>query len=108
MQKYLSKNFYDVGSNNFQSTSSVNGSNYLLNKDNLISIMDIIRIFTKNAAYSNFMDDEIWSLEVNKRADLIVLDKNLLEINFSEFHKANVLMTFFDAEIVYIKQGFNI
>ena len=70
--------------------------------------MDMIRIFTKNAAYANLMDDEIGSLEVNKRADLIVLDKNLLEMNISELHKANVLMTFFDGEIVYIKQGFNI
>ena len=108
MQKYLSKNFYDAESNNLRPTSSINGSNYLLSKDNLISVMDIIRIFTKNSAYANFMDDEIGSLEVNKRADLIVLDTNLLEMNISELHKANVLMTFFDGEIVYIKQGFNI
>lgn len=108
IQRCLSKNLYDAESNNFQPTKSIDNSNYLLSRDNLVSVMDMIRIFTKNSAYANFIDDEIGSLEVNKRADLIVLDKNLLEINISELHKANVLMTFFDGEIVYIKQGFNI
>lgn len=71
----------------------------------LQSIMDMIRIFTKNSAYANFMDNEIGSLEINKNADLIVLDKNLLDIDPIDFHKVKILMTFFDGEIVYSEKN---
>lgn len=68
--------------------------------------MDMIRIFTKNSAYANFMDDEIGSLEINKNADLIVLDKNLLDTNPIDFDKIKILITFFDGEIVYSQKNY--
>ena len=73
----------------------------LSNQNKKVSIMDMIRIFTKNSAYANFMDEEIGSLEVNKNADLIVLDKNLLDTDPIDFDKVKILMTFFDGKIVY-------
>jgi hypothetical protein len=41
------------------------------------------------------------SLEVGKRADFVVLDRNLFEIPASEISEAEVLMTVFDGRTVY-------
>lgn len=101
-----SRNFCDADPDDFRPPYSIDDPIYLLNKYERILVIDMIRIFTKNSAYANFMDNEIGSLEVNKQADLIVLDKNFLEIKISDLHKANVLMTFFDGKVVYIKPDF--
>lgn len=41
------------------------------------------------------------SIEVGKRADLIVLDRNLFDIAPSEISDARVTMTIFDGHTVY-------
>jgi predicted amidohydrolase YtcJ len=38
---------------------------------------------------------------VGKRADLVVLDRNLFEIDPYEIHQNRVLMTILDGEVVY-------
>ena len=38
------------------------------------------------------------SLEVGKRADIVVLDRNLFEIPVTEINEARVLMTLLDGE----------
>jgi predicted amidohydrolase YtcJ len=43
------------------------------------------------------------SIEVGKSADMVVLDKNLLEIDPTEISKTKVLMTMFEGEKVYNK-----
>ena len=40
-----------------------------------------VRGFTIDAAYQLRMEDEIGSIEVGKKADLIVLDQNIFEVN---------------------------
>ena len=47
------------------------------------------------------MDREIGSIEVDKIADIVVLDQNILEINPTEIDKAKVVMTFFNGKLVY-------
>lgn len=59
------------------------------------------RAFTLDAAYQLHMEDEIGSLEVGKKADLVVLDKNLFESDPYGIHRAKVVMTLMDGEIVY-------
>ncbi len=66
-----------------------------------LDVASLIRGFTLDAAYQMHMEDEIGSIEVGKKADLIVLDRNLLEIDAYEIHKTNVLLTMLDGEIVY-------
>ncbi len=47
------------------------------------------------------LDDVQGSIEVGKRADLVVLDRNLFEITASEISDATVTMTIFDGRTVY-------
>jgi len=51
------------------------------------------------------LDDRQGSIEVGKRADIIVLDRNLFEIPVYEINEAQVLMTLFDGEVVYQADG---
>lgn len=65
------------------------------------NLEDMIRSFTYNGAYANFLEDEIGSLEVGKRADLIVLEKNLFEIPVEEITKTKVMQTMVAGNVVY-------
>ncbi len=53
---------------------------------------------TLNGAYTVGMEDEIGSIEVGKKADLIVLDEDLFEIDVSRIHDAQVILTMVDGE----------
>lgn len=66
-----------------------------------VSIDTMIRGYTIDAAYQLHMEDEIGSIEVGKKADLVLLDQNLFEIDAYEVHKTAVLLTMMDGEIVY-------
>lgn len=66
-----------------------------------LDIDALIRGFTLDAAYQLRMEDTIGSLEVGKKADLVVLDQDLFEIDPYEIHKTGVRMTMMDGEIVY-------
>jgi predicted amidohydrolase YtcJ len=66
-----------------------------------VDIDTMIRGFTIDAAYQLHMEDEIGSLEVGKKADLVVLDKNLFDTDAYEIHNIEVVMTLMDGNIVY-------
>ncbi len=68
---------------------------------NLSNLEDVIQAYTLNAAYTMRQEDKVGSLEVGKRADLIVLNQNLFEIPVSKISKTKVLMTFLEGELVY-------
>ena len=71
-----------------------------------ISVDQAIRSYTINGAYSNFLETTRGSIEVGKYADLIVLDRNLLEIDPSEIGGANVLLTLFEGKEVFRHPSF--
>ena len=60
-----------------------------------------IRFYTRNNAYILFCEDITGSLEAGKRADLIVLDKDLLTCPAEDISKTNVLETYLDGKRVY-------
>ena len=76
-------------------------STYLLNKDERVSVEDMVKSFTINGAYSIFRDNEIGSIEVGKYADFIIIDKDIFNINPIDIEDTKVLMTFLGGEIVY-------
>lgn len=66
-----------------------------------LDIESLIRGYTIDAAYQLHMEDEIGSITVGKKADLVVLDRNLFETDAYDIHQTEVLMTVLDGEIVY-------
>lgn len=66
-----------------------------------MSTEEAVRGFTLDAAYAGFMEKSVGSLESGKRADFIVLDKNIFEVEVSEIHSTKVLQTWLDGELVW-------
>ena len=66
-----------------------------------IDLSTAIDAYTINAAWAVHQEDTIGSIEVGKRADIVVLDRNLFEVPAHEISEATVRMTIFDGEIVY-------
>lgn len=66
-----------------------------------LSVESLVRGFTIDAAYQLHMEDEIGSIEVGKKADLVVLDRNIFEIDAYDIHRTEVVLTVMDGDIVY-------
>ena len=64
-----------------------------------------VAAYTNGGAYVTFEDDS-GSLEAGKRADLIVLDRNLFELPPRQIHEARVLWTLVDGRDVFRADGF--
>jgi len=66
-----------------------------------LSLASLVRGFTLDAAYQLHLEDEIGSIEVGKRADLVVLDQNLFAVDPYSIHEIAVVMTMLDGRFVY-------
>lgn len=64
-----------------------------------------IAAYTNGSAYVTFEDDS-GSLEVGKRADLVVLDRNVFDLPARQIHEARVLWTVVDGREVFRADGF--
>ena len=60
-----------------------------------------IRFYTTNNAYIMFLDDEVGSLESGKFADLIVLDRDILQCPVDDIKGTQVLQTWMNGQLVY-------
>ena len=69
--------------------------------DALLTLEEMIRGYTLDAAYQMNMENEIGSIEPGKLADLIVLDRNLFDLDTYEIHKTQVNMTMMNGKVVY-------
>jgi len=64
-----------------------------------LSIAEAIHANTLGAAYQLQMDDKIGSLDVGKLADIILLDRNILEGDPHDIHAAEMKMTMMNGKI---------
>ncbi|MCB6993627.1 amidohydrolase family protein [bacterium 210820-DFI.6.37] len=80
------------------------GEEIKINPCEKISLAEALRAYTAGSAYSIGMDHKLGTLEEGKLADLIVLDKNLFDLEPAEIPNANVILTISDGKIVYQKE----
>jgi predicted amidohydrolase YtcJ len=66
-----------------------------------ITIQDAVDAYTINAAFALKQEQTTGSLEPGKRADLIVIDRDVFAIDPSELHATRVLSTYLDGREVY-------
>ncbi len=74
--------------------------------DERIDLATAIRSFTMGSAYVNHLDDVTGSIEVEKLADLAVVDRNLFDLSLDELADAKVLLTLVDGETVFADPAF--
>jgi predicted amidohydrolase YtcJ len=77
------------------------GPEFLGLEEDKLTLEEAIRAYTIDAAYQLGWEKTIGSLEVGKRADIIVLDRNPFESTTDEIAEANVLATMMNGRIVH-------
>jgi predicted amidohydrolase YtcJ len=66
-----------------------------------ISVIEAVRAYTISSAEVLGLQDVTGSIEVGKRADMIILDKNIFKLKPYQISRASVITTFIDGKIVY-------
>ena len=64
---------------------------------------EALRGFTLDAAWSLFLENEVGSLEVGKRADLVVFARDIMTVPEAEIPRVEVDMTLVDGRVVHEK-----
>ena len=72
-----------------------------LNENERIDLAAMIDAYTINAAWVMHHENITGSIEVGKRADLVVLDRDLFAVPASEINEAKVVMTLLDGMTVW-------
>lgn len=66
-----------------------------------LDLATAIAAFTINAAFVNRREADTGSIEVGKKADLVVLDQNIFEVEAKKISETKVLLTMFDGRVIY-------
>ena len=72
----------------------------VLGEDQCCTVYEALRAVTASAAYAYFEEDTKGTIRAGKAADLIILDKNPMEVPKEEIRKIRVLETIKDGETV--------
>ncbi len=70
-------------------------------REQALSRFDALRIFTQNAAYAAFQEDELGTIEVGNLADFSVFNQDLMTIEDEEILATEPVMTIVGGEIVW-------
>ena len=70
-----------------------------------LTLDEAIKLFTINATYHSFEENEKGSLELGKYADMVVLDKDIYKVSEDNIKNINVIMTIIDGNIIYNNWG---
>lgn len=66
-----------------------------------ISVQEALRIYTRDGAAALGLEDFAGAIETGKSADLVVLDRNPLEVDPTDIGETRVRLTLFEGNIVY-------
>ena len=67
-----------------------------------------LRSYTAWGSRQMFLEQKIGSLEVGKKADIAIWDRNLYELTTDEIKNLKCLMTLFEGEVVYTSPDFSV
>ena len=73
-------------------------------KGERLDIATLIKGYTLDGAYQMHMEDQIGSIEVGKKADFVILDKDLFNVDNYEIHKVKVVETILGGKTVFINK----
>ncbi|MEJ2603636.1 MAG: amidohydrolase [Gammaproteobacteria bacterium] len=76
-----------------------------LNADEAVDLATMVDAYTRNGAWLMGQDDITGTLEPGKRADIVVLDRDIFAIPATELSEVQVDLTLLDGVIIYERQG---
>ena len=66
-----------------------------------LSVDEAVKLFTKDAAYASYTEDENGTIEIGKNADFVILEKDIYKIDPNEIKTTKVDMTILGGRTVY-------
>ncbi|KAJ7496987.1 amidohydrolase family-domain-containing protein [Mycena latifolia] len=69
--------------------------------DERLTRAQALKGMTLDAAYASFAENELGSLTVGKRADFVLLDRNIMKVEPAEILKTKVVATVIDGKVAY-------
>jgi predicted amidohydrolase YtcJ len=69
-----------------------------------ITVLEALKLYTINAAYHSFDEDILGSIELNKLADFVVLEEDILTVPPERIKDIPIFMTIVDGNIIYQNQ----
>ncbi|WP_227935185.1 amidohydrolase [Alkalihalobacillus deserti] len=70
------------------------------------SLEEMLSSYTISGAHAIFLEEEIGSIEVGKKADLTVIEKNLFDLPVTDISETKILMTLFEGQEVFRHPSF--
>jgi predicted amidohydrolase YtcJ len=77
------------------------GAPHAMLPEQTVDLATVLRTYTLNGAYSLGQEHLTGSIEEGKRADLVVIDRNLFEVDVEDIRGTQVEMTLLDGDVVY-------
>jgi predicted amidohydrolase YtcJ len=78
-------------------------SGAIIDGEESVSVLDALKIYTKNGAYTSFEEEIKGTLEEGKLADLVILSEDPFKIEPGEIGRIQVEMTIIGGEVVFTK-----
>jgi predicted amidohydrolase YtcJ len=77
----------------------------VLNADECLSVLEAIRVYTYNGAYTAFEEGNRGSLEEGKLADMVVLSDDILALPTSRIRGLKIDQTYVEGRLAYERRG---
>ena len=71
------------------------------NPQEKVSLAQALSSYTLGSAYGSFRDRDLGTIEIGKLADLVVIDRDLFQIDPEKILDAKIILTVFDGRIIY-------
>ena len=74
---------------------------YVRDEAQQLSVLDMLRIYTINGAKQLFLDDIVGSIEISKKADLVIIAEDITKIDPLDISETEIVNTIVNGKIVY-------